>query len=183
MSNVYEAILKFQAENKTIPKNSQGYGYKYTNLQDIYEIIQEDLTKLGLAIFTQINDSTITTTVYHAESETSISSSMKLPEINDPQKIGAAITYYRRYTISGLLNIITDEDTDGVVEHKTGVKTPAKSSYGVEFASKEQKTELFALAKKAGVFLGEWKEWDAKRMQQEIDKLKNAIGEGDQIPF
>ena len=30
-------------------------------------------------------------------------SALKLPDINDPQKLGSAITYYRRYTLASLL--------------------------------------------------------------------------------
>ncbi len=35
---------------------------------------------------------------------------MKLPEITDPQKIGSAVTYYRRYTLQSLLSLQAVDD-------------------------------------------------------------------------
>ena len=35
---------------------------------------------------------------------------MKLPEIQDPQRIGSACTYYRRYTLTGLLCLQAVDD-------------------------------------------------------------------------
>jgi hypothetical protein len=35
---------------------------------------------------------------------------MKLPEILDPQKIGSAVTYYRRYTLQSLLSLQAVDD-------------------------------------------------------------------------
>jgi hypothetical protein len=35
---------------------------------------------------------------------------MRLPEIQDPQKIGSAVTYYRRYTLQSLLSLQAEDD-------------------------------------------------------------------------
>jgi hypothetical protein len=35
---------------------------------------------------------------------------MKLPEIPDPQKMGSAVTYYRRYTLGSLLGLQSVDD-------------------------------------------------------------------------
>ena len=37
---------------------------------------------------------------------------INLPEISDPQKLGSAITYFRRYTLQSLL-ALQAEDDDG----------------------------------------------------------------------
>ena len=37
-------------------------------------------------------------------------SGLKLPEISDPQKLGSAITYYRRYTLASLLGLQAVDD-------------------------------------------------------------------------
>ena len=37
-------------------------------------------------------------------------SALKLPDINDPQKLGSAITYYRRYTLASLLALQAVDD-------------------------------------------------------------------------
>jgi len=35
---------------------------------------------------------------------------MRLPEIQDPQKVGSAVTYYRRYTLQSLLSLQAEDD-------------------------------------------------------------------------
>ena len=37
-------------------------------------------------------------------------SALKLPEMNDPQKLGSCITYYRRYTLASLLGLQAVDD-------------------------------------------------------------------------
>jgi hypothetical protein len=39
---------------------------------------------------------------------------------NDPQGLGIAMTYIRRYSISAMLGIVTEEDTDGNVPKDSG---------------------------------------------------------------
>ena len=44
-------------------------------------------------------------------------SALKLPDLNDPQKLGSAITYYRRYTLASLLGLqAVDDDANLTVE-------------------------------------------------------------------
>jgi hypothetical protein len=35
---------------------------------------------------------------------------MVLPNLQDPQKLGSAITYYRRYTLQSLLGLQAEDD-------------------------------------------------------------------------
>ena len=39
--------------------------------------------------------------------------------MSDPQKLGSAITYYRRYTLQGLLSIRTKDDDANTASGKT----------------------------------------------------------------
>jgi hypothetical protein len=59
-----------------------------------------------------LDEGKLITTLYH-ESGQSIYSSYLLPSGLDAQKMGAAITYGRRYSICSILCITADEDTDG----------------------------------------------------------------------
>ena len=51
------------------------------------------------------------TSVYDIESEEAIKSSFPITN-PDPQKFGSAMTYGKRYNLSALLNIVSDEDDD-----------------------------------------------------------------------
>ena len=49
-----------------------------------------------------------------------VESSLELPANLDAQKIGSAITYYRRYTLQSLLGLqAEDDDGNGAISKKT----------------------------------------------------------------
>ena len=52
----------------------------------------------------------------------SVESSLKLPTDLDAQKIGSAITYYRRYTLVALLGLQAEDDDGNVASGKHNYK-------------------------------------------------------------
>jgi len=135
-TNLYKALANFQQSVPVIHQNTKGYGYTYANLAKIFETINPIMKENGLG-FTQLlgnNDlgfTTITTVVFHVESGEYIESTMVIPNdvnlkgMNEFQVMGSAITYYRRYSLSAILGIITDKDTDASGEQDKK-PTPAK---------------------------------------------------------
>jgi len=70
----------------------------------------------------------VETTITHVKSGELIGSSMKVPEaITDPQKIGSAITYLRRYTLQSLLGLQTVDDDGNASSSKGKKKVSTKS--------------------------------------------------------
>lgn len=122
MKELYKALANFQAEVPNIYKNAKGYSYKFADLGEINDIIKPVLAKHGLGYVQPINGSTIKTIVFHVESGESIESSADIPQgvqlkgMNDFQVLGSAITYLRRYSLSSMLGLITDEDADAAGE-------------------------------------------------------------------
>ncbi len=64
---------------------------------------------------TEIENGTpvLKTILIHAPTGDRFESILPLPILSDPQKLGSALTYYRRYGICNLLAISPDEDDDG----------------------------------------------------------------------
>jgi hypothetical protein len=128
MKHLFKALADFQQEVPVIHKGTQGYGYSYADLPKIFEVINPLLQKHGLGFTQLINDTGVKTILFHTESgenifsETPIPQNVQLKGMNDFQVLGSAITYIRRYSISALLGIITDKDTDAAgeqVKHET----------------------------------------------------------------
>ena len=120
--NIYKALATFQQEIKPIYQSSQGYGYKYASLGSIFKAINPLLKKHGLG-FTQLpNGDDLKTIIFHIESGESVESTMhiqqnvQLAKMNTFQVLGSAITYYRRYSLSAALGLITDSDIDACGE-------------------------------------------------------------------
>jgi len=116
--NIYKALAKFQQEVPVIHKGTKGYGYSYADLPAIFEVINPLLAKHGLGFTQLLGDAQITTLLFHFESGEEIESTMTIPDdvklkgMNDFQVMGSAITYYRRYSLSAMLGLVTDKDID-----------------------------------------------------------------------
>lgn len=128
-SKIFKALIDVQAELSNPPKDKEGHGYKYTELSTLLDLIKPVLHTHGLGIVQQTISSDTGTgyrvgvrTVLIHESGEKLESEyfLPLPEqkiMTATQQAGAAITYARRYALSALLNIASEEDTDA---QKTG---------------------------------------------------------------
>jgi len=130
MKELYKALASFQAEVPHIYKGASGYGYKFADLGEINEIIKPLLTKNGLGYVQPLDGESLKTIIFHVASGESIESSVLIPQgvqlakMNEFQVLGSAITYLRRYSLSSMLGLITDEDADAAGEQ---VKQSQKS--------------------------------------------------------
>ena len=108
-------LLKVQQEIGTLSKNAKNPFFKsqYLDLTTIIQHVTPLLNAEGLLLLQPLSGDMVTSAIVDAESgDTVASSSLNLPNITDPQKLGSAITYFRRYTLKSLL-AIAEEDDDG----------------------------------------------------------------------
>ena len=121
------ALVAAIAEVPTIPKNAQAYGYKYATLDDILTVVKPILAKHKLVLIQPLTGEGLETIIMH-ESGQCIREAVSLPsmgenkKMNAAQAVGATITYMRRYALSSILCISTDEDSDGAVGSKATTK-------------------------------------------------------------
>ena len=123
--NIYKSLAAFQQEVPAIHQGTKGYGYTYADLKTIFKVINPLLQKHGLG-FTQLLDgSAIKTIIFHSDSGESIESMCEMPQgvtlkgMNTFQVAGSSITYYRRYSLSSALGLVTDVDSDAKGEEPT----------------------------------------------------------------
>jgi hypothetical protein len=74
-----------------------------------------------------IRENKVVTQLIDVDSGDLVESCIDLPNITDPQKLGSAISYFRRYTLSSLLSISTTDDDDAQSATKSMEKKPAAS--------------------------------------------------------
>jgi len=115
---LFQALAGFQQEVPAIHEATKGYGYTYANLTQILTTINPLLKKHGLGFTQLLNGNSINTIIFHCESGATIESTVELPSdvilkgMNKFQVTGSAITYYRRYSLSSILGLVTDVDAD-----------------------------------------------------------------------
>jgi hypothetical protein len=128
IKNIAGALVKFQASVSKVAKeaNNPFFKSKYASLANILDTIQKPLSECGLAISQFPDGNALTTIILHAESGEWMESSYVMPvaKQNDPQAMGSAMTYARRYALGSILNLNIDDDDDG--EKAMGRQIPKK---------------------------------------------------------
>lgn len=119
LKNIAAAMILARAKFPAIHKNKLNphFKNKYASLDSIIDAITPALCEAGVLLIqpTIIRDGLIilSTQLIHGESGESIESELIVPPQSDPQKLGSALTYYRRFSICSLLSIAADDDDDG----------------------------------------------------------------------
>lgn len=127
IKNIASALCCFQSKMGTISKDKSNpfFKSKYATLSNILTEIQQPLSECGIS-FSQFpdGDNSLTTIVMHNESGEWMQSTYCMkPVKEDPQALGSAITYARRYALGAILGLNIDEDDDGnAATHASGTQ-------------------------------------------------------------
>ena len=114
-----EAILALQAQLPRIGKGSTGQVgtriIKYADLPAIMDAIRDLMIKFSLIWVCKpaVLDGglfVLATSLRHVPSGESEDGAVPLPLTQGPQAVGSAITYFRRYGLLAVLNIVVDDD-------------------------------------------------------------------------
>ena len=149
MKLITAALIAAKAKFTPIHKNKVNphFKSKYATLDEILEAIAPALLANNLLLIqpTLVRDNltVLKTLLIHAESGEQLESELTIPAIADPQKLGAAMTYYRRFSICSLLAIAPDDDDDGTTTKATAtVKTTSSLPSAGERATVNREVEL-----------------------------------------
>lgn len=127
--NLAKALINVQKNLKPVPRTQVNpfAGTKYASLDDIMTVLRPLLAENGLALVQdpvtkKEEDSVsigINTLLIHSSGEQMSFGPLfmileKGAKMNMAQSAGSVITYAKRYAISAIFGIVTDDDTDGV---------------------------------------------------------------------
>lgn len=123
-SNIYNKLFQLQQEIGAVSKDASNpfYKSKYFDINSLIKQLNPLLAKHKLLLVQPILDNMVLSRIICIDNGGSIDSSLTLPEINDPQKLGSAITYYRRYTLASLLGLQAVDDDGNLASSKSTIE-------------------------------------------------------------
>lgn len=112
------ALAKAQGAMTPAKKESDHphFRHKYADLASVWDAIRKPLSDNGLAVLqttrnTKDGDVLVITTLAHGESGEWIKGSLTIKPVKaDPQGIGSALTYARRYSLAAIVGVAPDDD-------------------------------------------------------------------------
>lgn len=137
LANLAPALAKAQGELKAVSKDAVNPHFKntYASLDTILETVRPTLAKHGLSIIQGANSPAwdeggrmtafvVETMLLHSSGEYITNLAVMPLTKADAQGAGGALTYGRRYGVSALLALATEEDDDGNIATAKPVAKP-----------------------------------------------------------
>jgi hypothetical protein len=123
---LFKKLLKVKSEIGKISKEATNpfFKSKYFDVNQLLEHVEPLLAKYDLLLLQPIVNGSVISQIIDPDTGEKVESAMELPTLNDPQKIGSAVTYYRRYTLQSLLGLQAEDDD----ANKASAKQPLKQN-------------------------------------------------------
>lgn len=105
-------LLEFQKKIQGIKKDAKNPHFKnnYATLTQILSEVKPILNEVGLILLQPTLNGKCQTVIVDAETGEQVTSEIDLPLNLNPQQLGSALTYYRRYLLAGLLSLELEDD-------------------------------------------------------------------------
>ena len=154
IAELLASLVEIQNEMPTFPKGSQGYGYRYTDLDCIVKTIKPILHKHSVGYMQSVGACggvlTLTTRLFNTKGQY-VEDTTILPEINgvkanSAQVAGMSITYMRRYCLCSMLGITSDEDIDANAFERENARQEKKAEPPKQAQTREKQQEPIVYA-------------------------------------
>jgi hypothetical protein len=143
-------FLKAQKKITVAVKNATNpyFKSKYADLTSVIDACKKELNDNNIVVLQPINGMEVETILVHTSGEWFSSSTPIVSKVqNDPQALGSAISYARRYGLQSLV-LIPAEDDDGNLATKDVIKTEKKEHDPTEdWPKKEEKESEYICSK------------------------------------
>lgn len=136
-----EALSKIQQEIGVLSKTETNpfFKSKYLDINGLLDQLLPLLEKHGVTVVQPLSNwegKPCLRTAVAVEGKIVLDDYIPLPDLQDPQKMGSAITYYRRYALQSLF-LLRAEDDDAT----TASKAPQKASQPLKTAPVEEEID------------------------------------------
>lgn len=180
-----QAFINAQIEFRHAKRDTANpfFKSKYASFAEVWEAVAPSLAKYGLAVLQPITTDDngnifVDTILVHTSGEERASRCPVLcKDRTNPQAMGSAVTYARRYSLASLLGVVIDDDdgnlaSGNVVSNPAPVRNATLEEVAVEISKAKTRTDLEAIHKKHNASFGK----DAKYLALLKDKAEAIKG-------
>lgn len=133
-SKFHKALYALHNDIEVMKKDESNpfFKSKYVPLPKMLEVLKPKIKEHGFILSQPVDvtnsanqiENVVFSSLIHVETGYSDTAKLALPKLDDMQKLGGAITYARRYTLSALLSLEEiDDDGNTAVGNKVSSKT------------------------------------------------------------
>lgn len=183
------ALAKAQAEIKGAAKTGENphFRSRYADLASTWDACRDALTKHGLSIVQSPGGDDpeivrMTTRLLHESGEWIEDTLAMRPVKSDPQGIGSATTYARRYALAAMAGVAPEDDDGNAASHQEKTAPPPK-------VTAKQAADIEALRDEVGLDEKKFLDWlkvdtisnlpaaDFRRVIRSLEKRRKATPE------
>lgn len=116
--------MRFDIEQPKLNKQNSHFGNRYADLGEVLRVVNAYCDKARSSIEQTVRDGVFETTLRDCEGNPV--ETVSIPFVlgkQEPQGVGSALTYYRRYGLCLLFQLVAEEDDDGNATRVTAKKT------------------------------------------------------------
>ena len=195
-NEICAALIQAQGKFRPILRTATNphFRSKYATLDAIIDATRDALGGEGLAVSQLLTpQNTLRTVLMHISGQTIESEINLFLNKQDSQGNGSAITYARRYALSAILGVASEDDDDGNASAKPGKSTTTSTEERIRSICGECQTEedwrqAKGALKAQGLLTADgirlvtdlWAQWDAGREASELDAaFEKQINQGE----
>lgn len=162
-SKLYQAISEIQNSEISLPKDAQGQvgsrTYDYLTINTLHSQVFPELKKYGLVWITLPEHiagiPALGYELIHVESNEAISGVVPLCLAKqDPQALGSALTYARRYVLMSVLGLVGNDDDGAAGSAQAPVQAPAEARQVIPLIPSDRALSILTAAQEAGLAEG-----------------------------
>ncbi len=125
-----------KSRTATVQSQRGSYRYHYADLDATLAALTPALNANGIALVQGANTDgdavVVETWLIHSSGQWIADSLCMVPRDNSPQSIGSAITYARRYLVSALCGVASEEDDDGESAQHERPRQPSRADQAAD---------------------------------------------------
>jgi hypothetical protein len=172
---IYPAVIAMQQSLEAIERSKEvktgKYSFKYAPLDAIMDKVKPLFAANGLAVMQGVDADALTTRLIHSSGQWVESETHLNREHANMQGFGGEVTFKRRYALSALIGLVSDDDNDAPAAK--GPRIGARSSIGADLPD-DWKIYLGDLADECSTLV------NRGRVTEALSRIEDANLEADQ---